>query len=152
MGNPMTAEGYKALEQEINHLEQDERMKLAAQIKTAREFGDLKENAEYHAAKEAAAHLESKIRRLKDQLAGATIVEKESGGGVGFGSVVEVEDIASGKTMSYTLVAAHEADVSNGMLSIESPIGEALDGCAVGDEAVFETPRGERRLKVLSVS
>ena len=86
MGNPMTQESYAALEKEIEHLETEERMKLAGQIKTAREFGDLKENAEYHAAKEAAAHLESKIRRLKDQLAGATIVEKQDDDVVGFGS------------------------------------------------------------------
>ena len=148
----MTQEGFAALEKEIQHLETEERMKLAGQIKTAREFGDLKENAEYHAAKEAAAHLESKIRRLKDQLAAATIVEKVDNDAVGFGSTVEVEDVASGKKMTYTLVAQHETSPAAGKLSSDSPVGVALSGKKVGEEAVFETPRGERRLKVLSIS
>src|SRR4051812_19309799 len=152
MANEMTADGYEALRAEIEHLETVERPRMAQQIKTAREFGDLKENAEYHAAKDASGHLETRILRLKEQLAGARVVEIEGGDVAAFGSSVEVEDGQTGKRTTYRIVSVHEASPADGLISSESPMGAALRGRRAGDEAVVATPRGERVLRVVSVS
>ena len=148
----MSAEDYATLQAEIAHLEGPARVAIAEEIKTARGFGDLKENAEYHEAKNAQARLETKILQLRQRLMDAEVVEVTQGGVVGFGSTVEVEDEGSGKRSTYTLVAAHEADAAAGKLSAQSPVAAALDGCKPGDVAVVGTPRGERRLKIVSVS
>jgi transcription elongation factor GreA len=148
----MTAEGLAALRAELEDLETSGREEIAKQIKTAREWGDLKENAEYHAAKEAQAHLETRILRLRERVLSASVVEVEGGDEVGFGSLVEVEDESTGKTVRYTLVSSNEASPSEGKLSMESPVAGALRGRRAGDVAVVQTPRGERRYKVLSVS
>jgi len=152
MENQMTAEGREALRAELAELEGPARAAIAEEIKTARGFGDLKENAEYHEAKNAQARLETKILQVRQRLMDAQVVEVAGGDVVGFGSRVEVEDEASGKRMSYTLVAAHEASASEGRLSAESPVALALGGLRAGEIAVVPTPRGERRLKVLAVS
>jgi len=150
----MTAEGREALVAELERLETDERHKIAEQIKTARGWGDLKENAEYHAAKDAQAHLETKILLLREQLLNAQVVEGGGGDGdaVAFGSTVEVEDEGTGRRSTYRLVSAHEAAPSEGLLAFDSPVGAALRDHRVGEVAVVETPRGERRLKVLAIS
>ena len=149
----MTEEGLANLRAEIEDLEGRGRNEIAEQIKTARAWGDLKENAEYHAAKDAQAHLETKILQLREQLLTAKVVEAAEGGDVvAFGSTVEVEDEASGRKMSYTLVSAHEAAPSEGRLAFDSPVGTALAGKRVGDVAAVETPAGERRLKVVAIS
>ncbi len=149
----MTAEGLLALREELARLEGEGRAAIAADIRTAREFGDLKENAEYHAAKDAQAHLETKILQLREQLLNAEVVEAAEGGdAVAFGSTVEVEDEESGRSMTYTLVSAREADPGSGKLSFESPVGVALRDKKVGDVATVQTPGGERRFKVVSVS
>jgi transcription elongation factor GreA len=150
--NAITAEGLEALRAELEQLEGPAREQIAAQIKTAREWGDLKENAEYHAAKEAQAHLETRILRLREKLLSAEVVEVQGGDEVSFGSTVEVEDEATGKTMSYTLVSSNEGAPGAGKLSMESPVAVALQGRRAGDVARVQTPRGERRFKVLSVS
>jgi len=147
----MTAEGLEALRAEIEELEGPGREEIAKQIKTAREWGDLKENAEYHAAKEAQAHLETKILRLREQLLNANVTEAAGGDVVAFGSTVEVED-PNGKRHSYTLVSARDAAPAEGKLSVESPMATALNGRRAGEDAVVQTPRGERRLKVVSVA
>ena len=152
MENQMTAAGLEALRAEIAELEGPARRAIAEEIKTARGFGDLKENAEYHEAKNAQARLETKILQLRQRLGDARVVEAAQGEIVGFGSTVELEDEASGKRMTYTLVAGHEASASDGKLSAESPMATALDGLKPGDVAVVPAPRGERRLKVVSVS
>jgi transcription elongation factor GreA len=149
--NAITAEGLDALRTELEGLETTGREQIAAQIKTAREWGDLKENAEYHAAKEAQAHLETRILRLREKLLNAEVVEIEGGDKVGFGSTVEVNDEQSGKTMTYTLVSSTQASPGEGKLSMESPVAGALLGRRAGEVAVVQTPRGERRFKVLSV-
>ena len=151
-GHLMTQESYDALRKEVEHLETVEREAIAKQIKTAREWGDLKENAEYHAAKDAQAHLETKILTLREQLDNADIVEKASGGIAGIGSVVEVQDEQTGRTTTYTLVPVREAVPAEGKLSLESPVGEALKGRRAGEVATVQTPRGERRLQVVSIS
>jgi transcription elongation factor GreA len=151
MDNAITAEGLDALRAELAELEGAGRQEIARQIKTAREWGDLKENAEYHAAKEAQAHLETRIARLRDRIKNADVVEAADGDVVGFGSTVEVEDAETGRRSTYRLVSSPEADVSQGLLSAESPVAAALEGKRAGDVGVVETPRGERRLTVVSV-
>ena len=148
----MTQESYDALRAELEHLEGQARNDIAKQIKTAREWGDLKENAEYHAAKDAQAHLETKILLLREQLDNAEVVERASGGAAGVGSVVEVRDEQSGRVSTYTLVPTREAVPSEGKLSLESPVGEALRDKRPGDVATVQTPRGERRLQVVSIA
>jgi transcription elongation factor GreA len=152
MENQMTAEGLEALRAEIAALEGPERARIADEIKTARGFGDLKENAEYHEAKNAQARLETKILQLRDRMLNARVVETTQGDVIGFGSTVELEDEATGKRVTYRIVAAHEASASEGKLSGESPVAAALDGKRAGQVAVVPAPRGERRLKILSVS
>ena len=147
----MTAEGLETLRAEIEELEGPGREEIAKQIKTAREWGDLKENAEYHAAKEAQAHLETRILRLREQLLNAHVTEAAGGDVVSFGSTVEVED-PNGKRHSYTLVSARDASPADGRLSVESPMATALNGLKAGEDAVVQTPRGERRLKVVAVA
>ena len=110
----MTAAGLEALRAEIAELEGPARRAIAEEIKTARGFGDLKENAEYHEAKNAQARLETKILQLRQRLGDARVVEAAHGEIVGFGSTVELEDEGSGKRMTYTLVAGHEASASEG--------------------------------------
>jgi transcription elongation factor GreA len=148
----MTAEGLEALRAEIAELEGPGREEIAKQIKTAREWGDLKENAEYHAAKDAQAHLETRILVLRDQLQNAKVVEAEEGAEtVVFGSKVELEDQATGRTLRYELVNGRDASPPDGRLAFDSPVGTALRDRRVGDVAVVQTPRGERRLRVVSI-
>ena len=148
----MTKEGLAALQSELEHLETVARREIAERIKTAREWGDLKENAEYHDAKNDQAHLETKILRIREQLLAAEVREVETQTDVvGFGSTIEVEDTGSGRRQSYTLVSAPEAAPAEGKLSIDSPVGKALVGARTGDERSFETPRGTRTLKILTI-
>jgi transcription elongation factor GreA len=148
----ITAEGLENLKAEIARLEGEERQIIAERILRAREHGDLSENAEYHAAKEDQAHLETRILRLREKLVSAEVVEVQGGDQVSFGSTVEVKDEQSGKSVTYTLVSSNEASPSGGKLSMESPVAVALQGRRAGEVAVVQTPRGERRFKVLSVS
>jgi transcription elongation factor GreA len=150
--NPMTAEELESLRAELEQLEGPARDEMAEQIKTARGWGDLKENAEYHAAKEAQAHLETKILKLRERMLTAKVVETASGDVVDYGSTVEVEDEQTGGRHSYTLVSSREAAPGQGRLSIDSPVAAALRGRRAGDVAVVQTPRGERRFRVHSVS
>jgi transcription elongation factor GreA len=148
----MTKEGLAALQSELEQLETVARREIAERIKTAREWGDLKENSEYHDAKNDQAHLETKILRIREQLLAAEVREVETQTDVvGFGSKVEVEDTGSGRRQSYTLVSAPEAAPAEGKLSIDSPVGKALVGARVGDERSLETPRGARTLKIVAI-
>jgi transcription elongation factor GreA len=148
----MTPEGYAALKAEVEDLEGRAREEIAENIRVARGFGDLKENAEYHEAKNAQARLETRILTLRGRLAAARVVEPAAGDVVGFGSAVEVEDEESGRVTTYTIVSATEASLPDGKLSAESPVANALTGRRAGDVAKVPTPRGERRFKVRSVS
>src|ERR1044072_6974079 len=132
-GLQMTRADYEKLEPEIAHLETAARGEMAERIKAARELGDLKENAEYHDAKDAQAILETKILRLRDQLVRAEVVEAKSASGkIAFASTAVLTDRASGKELRYTLVSAVDADAAGGKLSIESPVGQALVGHRAG--------------------
>ena len=148
----MTAEAQKALQDELEQLETVARKEIAERIKTAREWGDLKENSEYHDAKNDQAHLETKILRIREQLLHADVREVQtSTDTVGFGSKVEVEDSKSGKRQSYELVSPSEAAPAEGKLSMDSPVGKALIGAKVGQTVKLETPRGTKELKIVSI-
>jgi transcription elongation factor GreA len=145
----ITPEGLAALREEIADLETRGRSEMAGRIKAARELGDLKENAEYHIAKEDQAHLETKILRLTARLRAARVVEGTGGGDVvAFGSTVAVVDEGSGREQEFTLVGPTEADLSAGRLSAESPVAQALIGARAGESVVVKTPGGERRYRV----
>lgn len=149
----ITAEGLAALKQELEELEIKGRHEIAERIKTAREFGDLKENSEYHDAKNDQAHLETKILTLRDRHDNAVVVESAAGSGeIALGSHVKVRDEENGKENDYQLVSATEADVTQGKLSYDSPLARALAGSAKGQVVEFETPRGTRRLQIVAVS
>jgi transcription elongation factor GreA len=149
----MTAADHAALTAELDALEGDGRRAMAARIKTAREWGDLKENSEYHDAKNDQAHLETKIVLLRERLARSKIVESAAGDGgvVGFGSTVVVADEA-GHEQRFEIVSSQTAAPAQGKISIESPVARALVGLAVGEHVQVTLPRGSRRYTVLSVS
>ena len=148
----MTRGDFEALQAETKHLETASRAEIAERIKTAREWGDLKENAEYHDAKNDQAMLETRILRLRERLLHAEIRSGETSGDVvEFGSRVSVLDETSGREASYTLVAAMNADAANGMLSIDSPVARALTGARPGDVVSVRTPKGTRQLKVTAI-
>jgi len=148
-GEPITEEGMAALREEIEDLEGPARTKMAARIKVAREEGDLKENAEYHIAKEDQAHLETKIKRLRERLRTAVVVEVDSSADTfAFGRTAEVLDEGKGEVNSWTLVGSTEANLSEGRLSAESPIGRALLNAKVGKPIEIETPKGSRTFVV----
>jgi transcription elongation factor GreA len=149
----ITEEGLAALQRELEELESDGRREIAERIKTAREWGDLKENSEYHDAKNEQAHLETKIARLRERIAGAVIVQDgDAGEGVvAFGSTVVVRDEEGGEH-TWQLVSSHDAAPREGRLSVESPMAAALLGSAPGAKVSVSLPRGERRLTVVSVS
>ena len=145
---PITAEGISALRAELEELEGAGRAAMAERIKAARELGDLKENAEYHIAKEDQAKLETRIKRLRQRLRNAVVVEAdEDADTFVFGRTAEVED-DTGKVHTWTLVGSTEADLAKGRLSVESPIGAAMRDCAVGESVKVDTPRGERTFQV----
>lgn len=148
-GEPITPEGIAALREEIEQLEGPGRIAMAARIKVAREEGDLKENAEYHIAKEDQAHLETKIKRLRERLRTAVVVETDGNGDrFAFGRTAEVLDEVKGAVNTWTLVGSTEADLAGGKLSAESPIGRALLDAEPGKPVEVETPRGTRTFVV----
>jgi transcription elongation factor GreA len=149
----MSAEALEALHAEIAGLEGEGRREIAERIRIAREWGDLKENAEYHDAKKSQAMLETRILQLRETALNAEVREVQAGSDVaGLGSRVTVVDEERGRESVYTLAAATEADAAAGHVSFQSPVGRALDGARVGDVVVVPTPKGERRLVVRSIS
>lgn len=152
VGNQITPAGLAALEAELHELETEGRRQMADRLRTARAWGDLKENSEYHDAKDAQAHLETKIRRLQGLRRNAVVVEPGSARGeAALGVAVTVRDLDGGREATHTLVSATESDPANGRLSIDSPLGRALAGARVGDEVAFDAPRGRRRLEVVAL-
>ena len=147
----ITAEALAALETELAELEGPARREMAERIKTARAWGDLKENSEYHDAKNSQAHLETKILRLQDRRRNAVVVEPAGGDVVSLGSSVVVRDEESGRESTYSIVSATEAEPAAGKLNIESPLAQSLLGKTVDGIADFQAPRGTRRLRILSV-
>ena len=150
---PMTIEGYKTLEEELHRLKSVERPRIIQQISEARAHGDLSENAEYHAAKEAQGLNEAKVAELEDKISRAEVIDisKLSGDTVKFGATVTLEDEDSGDKVKYKIVGDSEANVRDGKVSISSPIARALIGKSKGESAEVTTPRGTRSYEVLKV-
>jgi transcription elongation factor GreA len=148
----VTPEGLATMKAELEHLSTFRRREVAARIKEAREFGDISENAEYDDAKNEQAMLEARIAALEDKLRSATVVDSSELGTdqVRVGSVVHVKDEA-GKSNKYTIVGSAEAKPGEMRLSNDSPVGKALLGRKRGEEVVFATPRGERKLKITKI-
>jgi transcription elongation factor GreA len=147
----ITAEGLAELKAELEHLETIRRKEISERIKIARDFGDLKENSEYHDAKNEQAFLETKIAKLRERLTSAVVVETGEGAHAQFGSTVKLRDEESGKEVAYKLVGAPEASLAEGKLSIESPVAQAVVGKHAGDRATVSTPRGDRVYTLISV-
>jgi transcription elongation factor GreA len=149
VGEPITPTGLVELEAEINQLETTGRREMAARILAARELGDLSENADYHIAKEDQAHLETKIKRLRERRTNARIVEMDTADATfAFGGTAEVLDEESGRLFTWTIVGSTEANLAQGKLSAQSPVASALLGSAVGESVQVRTPRGVRTYKV----
>jgi len=145
----ITPAGLKALKAELDTLERDGRRAIAERILAAREDGDLKENAEYHIAKDDQAHLETKILRLRARLRNAVVVETDGDGAtIAFGRSAEILDEESGRVHTWTIVGPTEADLAQGKLSSESPVARALLGRAPGEAVPVKTPRGTRSYRV----
>jgi transcription elongation factor GreA len=152
-GEPITAAGIEELKAELAELEGPRRHEMAERIRVARAHGDLKENAEYHTAKDDQAMMETRIKRLQERLRNAVVVEAADGDAdaFSFGRTAEVLDQSKDETVTWTLVGSTEANLAEGKLSAESPIGQALMDTPVGDTVEVETPRGAKSFKVLKL-
>jgi transcription elongation factor GreA len=150
---PMTAAGYSTLEHELKHRQQVERPRIIQQISDARTHGDLSENAEYHAAKEAQAHNETRIADLEDKLARADVIDvsKLSGDTVKFGATVTLIDEDTDEKRVWQIVGEPEADAKAGRISIASPLARALIGKAKGASVEVVTPGGAKAFEVKKV-
>ena len=151
---PITVRGLKNLKSELDDLKNIQRPKVVAAISEARSHGDLKENAEYHAAKEQQALIESRVITINDLIARANIIDVtkiENNGKVIFGSTVKVKDLETDKKISYRLVGQEEADIKKNLIFFKSPIGKSLIGKNKGDMVIVNTPSGEKNLEILDV-
>jgi transcription elongation factor GreA len=150
---PMTAEGYAALEAELKHRQQVERQRIIAAISEARALGDLSENAEYHAAKEAQSLNEGRIQELESLVGRADIIDvsKLTGTVIKFGATVKLIDDDTEEEKTYRIVGESEADVRSGKVSITSPIARALIGKTIGDSVQVNTPGGGKSYEVADV-
>jgi transcription elongation factor GreA len=151
---PLTARGAAQLKEELRRLKNEERPKVTQAIATARAHGDLKENAEYHAAKEQQGMMEARIRDIEAKLSNAQIIDVttiNAAGKVVFGATVHLVDVGDGSQARYQIVGEDEADIKNGMLSVGSPIARALIGKREGDEVEVATPSGKRSYEITAV-
>lgn len=150
---PMTIEGHEALSRELKQLISVERPKISKEIGVARDHGDLKENAEYHAAKERQGLIEARVAHLEGMLSRAEVIDVSqlSGPRVKFGAHVTLEDTDTGEFKRYRIVGAEEADVSNGKLSVTSPVSRALINHEVGDEVKVHAPGGTRTYEITEI-
>ena len=151
---PITKDGLEKLKKELEHLKNIERPKIVEAISEARSHGDLKENAEYHAAKEQQAQLESRVIAINDAIARANVIDVtkiENEGKVIFGSTVTVKDLETNKEIIYKIVGQYEADISKNLIYYKSPIGKSLIGKILNDMVTVSTPSGERNFEILKV-
>ncbi|HEX9881276.1 MAG TPA: transcription elongation factor GreA [Hyphomicrobium sp.] len=150
---PMTTEGFKTLESELQRLKSEERPRIIQQIAEARAHGDLSENAEYHAAKEAQGLNEARVADLEDRLGRADVIDtsKLSGNTVKFGATVTLVDEDTDEKVKYKIVGDFEASVREGKISISSPIARALIGKSKNDTAEVTTPKGARSYQILKI-
>ena len=151
---PITVSGLQNLKAELEDLKNIQRPKIVEAIAEARSHGDLKQNAEYHAAKEQQALIESRVITISDLIARANIIDVtkiENNGKVIFGATVKVQDLENNKKTSYKLVGQEEADIKKNLVFFKSPIGKSLIGKNKGDMVSVNTPSGERNLEILDV-
>ena len=151
---PITVNGLQNLKSELEDLKNVQRPKIVEAIAEARSHGDLKENAEYHAAKEQQALIESRVIAINDLIARANVIDVtkiDNEGKVIFGSTVKVQDLESNKETSYKLVGQDEADISKNLIFYRSPIGKALIGKNKGDMVSVNTPSGEKNFEIQDV-
>lgn len=150
---PISVQGHARLEEEIKHLKNVERPAIIDAIATAREFGDLKENAEYHAAREKQSFVEGRILDLEDKFSRSEVIDHTqfSGDTVKFGATVTLIDDDTEEESTYVVIGEYEADISKKRVSIKSPIARAIIGKAVGDMVEVTTPKGPKNYEILAV-
>ncbi len=151
---PMSREGYDKKKAQLDHMKNVQMIEVTKRVATAREMGDLSENAEYHAAREDQGMLQAKIRQLEDELARAYIVDRSNlpSDTVVFGARVKVKDLDFDEEEEYTLVGPGEEDYDNNKILTTSPIGQGLIGKKIGDVAEIAVPRGVLHYKILAIS
>ncbi len=149
----ITKEGLERLKEKVKFLKEEERPKIIKAIAEARELGDLKENAEYHAAKDKQGFVEAQIADFEARISEAQIVDiaKLSGDQVQFGATVTIEDLDSGEEKTYKIVSEFEADIDNGKISDSSPVARALIGKNIGDEVEIRIPKGLTSFEIINV-
>jgi transcription elongation factor GreA len=149
----MTKRGHADLQQELRRLKSEERPEVLRQIEEARAHGDLSENAEYHAARERQALLDARRRQIEDRLARAQVIDpnEHPTDAVRFGMTVVLADVETDDEVTYTLVGEDEADVSHGLISINSPVARALVGKSIDDDVTGRVPKGTRQFQILAI-
>jgi transcription elongation factor GreA len=152
--NPITPGGAARLREELIQLKSVERPAIIIAIATAREHGDLSENAEYHAARERQSFIEGRIKEIEDKLARAEVIDpsKLAGDRVAFGATVKLSNVDTGEEATYQILGADESDLAKGSISITSPLARSLIGKQVGDEVKMRMPGGERTYEVLDIT
>ena len=150
---PMTPTGYEALKEEVRHLKQVERQEVIKTIREAREHGDITENAEFEAAKERQAFLEGRISELEHKIACADVIHPSqvNTDRVMFGCTVVLQNLTTDEEVRYQLVGPEESDISQGRISVSSPLGRAMIQREVGDEIVVNAPGGVRRYELVDI-
>ena len=151
---PMTARGAELLRDELQRLKSEDRPQVIQAIAEAREHGDLKENAEYHAAKEQQGFIEGRIKEIEGKLSHVQVIdvtEIDARGKVVFGATVELLDVQTDTETTYKIVGEDEADIASGLISFTSPIARALIGKDEGDEVSFAAPGGEKQYEIIDV-
>lgn len=154
MRAPITLKGAQRLRDELDHLKSDKRPKVIAAIAEAREHGDLKENAEYHAAREEQGFIEGRIKQLEGELSHAEIIDiskLNAGSKVVFGATVTLADVETDEEKRYQIVGDLEADIKLGLIAISSPVARALIGKNEGDTIAIDAPAGQREYEIVSV-
>jgi len=152
---PLTAEGAETLREELHDLKSERRPKVIQAIAEAREHGDLKENAEYHAAREQQSFIEGRIKEIESKLSHAQIIDitqMNDDGKVIFGTTVQLLDIEADSTVTYKIVGDDEANIKLGLISFSSPLARAIIGKREGDEVAFEAPAGTKEYEIEKVS
>jgi transcription elongation factor GreA len=152
--NPISPEGAQKLRDELQHLRSVERPAIIQAIATAREHGDLSENAEYHAAREKQSFIEGRIKELENKLALAEVIDpaKMSGSRIAFSATVRLSNVQTEEEVVYRIMGADEADINQGTISITSPLAKSLLGKEAGDEVKVRMPGGERVYEILEVT
>ena len=151
---PITTQGLKKLQEELEDLKKNKRPKVVAAIAEARAHGDLKENAEYHAAKEQQGHIEGRVLEINDIIARANVIDVskiQNTGKIIFGSTVTVKDLENQNKKSFKIVGKDEADISKNLIYFRSPMGKSLIGKTVKELVTVSTPSGEKNFEILEV-